>query len=61
MGTSFEIDIVSPELVGIVPRAVEQIFNTIDSMKAKAREAGEVEPTFAIEVQFIEVCFLTLL
>lgn len=55
MGTGFETDMINPELVGIVPRAVEQIFDTIESLKAKAKEAGDIEPTFTIEVQFIEV------
>jgi kinesin family protein 4/21/27 len=54
MGTSF-VDATSLESTGIIPRAVQQIFNTIDELKRKAKESHGIEPTFTVEAQFIEL------
>jgi hypothetical protein len=55
MGTAFDAAVVSPELVGIIPRAMAQIYDTIVEMKRQANEKQEAEPTFTIEAQFVEV------
>ncbi|KAI6182098.1 Kinesin-like protein [Aphelenchoides bicaudatus] len=55
MGTGFEPNAVSSEAIGIVPRAVDQIFETIHEVKMQAKEADEFEPKFTIEAQFIEL------
>lgn len=55
MGTGFELGAANPEVNGIVPRAVDQIFDTIHELKMRAKELDEFEPRFTIEAQFIEV------
>lgn len=55
MGTAFDVATVQPEFVGIIPRAVCQIFDTIAELKRQTSENGETEPAFLIDVQFIEL------
>uniref|UniRef100_A0A914IAI8 Kinesin-like protein n=1 Tax=Globodera rostochiensis TaxID=31243 RepID=A0A914IAI8_GLORO len=52
MGTSFEIDQTN---TGIIPRAVEQLFDGIYERREAARKAGKVIPSFEVSVQFIEL------
>jgi len=54
MGTEFGSNI-QPESVGIIPRAIEQIFDTIIYLKKNAFDKGETAPTFSVEAQFIEL------
>lgn len=48
-----------PEMLGVIPRAVTQLFDTILNLKKEANESGGIEPSFDINVQFVEVCFFT--
>jgi hypothetical protein len=64
MGTSFESanqNQLSPdstdEFTGIIPRAAKHLFDGIESRKRQAKESGHLEPTFEVNVQFVEVCF----
>uniref|UniRef100_A0A914HRL1 Kinesin-like protein n=1 Tax=Globodera rostochiensis TaxID=31243 RepID=A0A914HRL1_GLORO len=52
MGTSFEPDQMN---TGIIPRAVEQLFDGIYERRETARRAGKVIPSFEVSVQFIEL------
>lgn len=54
MGTGFEVSTTS-ELQGIIPRAVQHIFDGIHRRKTEAVENGLPEPFFQVSVQFIEV------
>lgn len=52
MGTAFDIDEFSMnDCVGIIPRAIVDIFEQIDSM---------TESDYAVEAQFIEVIYLMI-
>ncbi|KAM4700823.1 kinesin-like protein KIF21B isoform 1-T6 [Discoglossus pictus] len=54
MGTGFELVITDGEL-GIIPRAVRQLFGTIQERVAKAHEGGRPEPSFKVSAQFLEL------
>jgi len=54
MGTGFDVN-VDRDLVGIIPRAVEHLFNGIDERRKEALNAGRPLPDFSIKAQFIEV------
>lgn len=60
MGTGFEastlhqIDM-SDKSIGIVPRALNQLFDTIDQREQEARESNQQPPEFKVTVQFIEL------
>jgi len=54
MGTGFDVAI-DRDLVGIIPRAVEHLFNGIDNRRKEAQNAGRPLPDFSIKAQFIEV------
>lgn len=56
IGTAFGSEVIQPESLGVIPRAVEQIFETILSLKKQTNESDGFEPMFTINVQFIEVC-----
>jgi len=60
MGTGFDIN-VDRDLVGIIPRAVEHLFNGIDKRRQEAQNAGRPMPEFSIKAQFIEVWYCRLL
>ncbi|KAI6200754.1 Kinesin motor domain-containing protein [Aphelenchoides besseyi] len=55
MGTAFDAAAVPAEHIGIIPRAVEHIFNGIIQRQQEAREKGDPEPTFHVEIQFVEL------
>ena len=40
MGTGFEVSAINEENVGIVPRAVRQLFDGIEKRQEEARESG---------------------
>jgi hypothetical protein len=55
MGTAFDAITLLPEFIGIIPRAVDQIFSSIVELKQEANTSQNPEPKFTIDVQFIEV------
>ena len=55
MGTGFEVSASSEESVGIVPRAVRQLFNGIAKRQSEARETGTQPPEFKVSAQFLEL------
>ncbi|XP_053313782.1 kinesin-like protein KIF21B isoform X2 [Spea bombifrons] len=54
MGTGFELAVTEAEL-GIIPRAVRQLFGTIQERIAAASENGRPEPSFKVSTQFLEL------
>lgn len=54
MGSGFDLSVGDTEL-GIIPRAVRQLFNTIQERISRALENGQPEPTFKVSAQFLEV------
>ena len=55
MGTGFEVAASSEETIGIVPRAVRQLFQGITKRQSEAREAGIQPPEFKVSAQFLEL------
>lgn len=57
MGTAIDVTGGVSEMdIGIIPRAMQHLFDGIESRKAVAREGGLIEPIFDVAVQFIEAC-----
>ncbi|XP_019736714.1 kinesin-like protein KIF21B isoform X2 [Hippocampus comes] len=54
MGTGFDVSLALPEQ-GIIPRAVHQLFEGIQSRKEQAKEAGTQPPEFKVSAQFLEL------
>lgn len=54
MGTGFDMTIL-PEELGVIPRAVQEIFAGITERRASAREQDEPLPQFEVKAQFLEV------
>lgn len=54
MGTGFEVDI-GQDQVGIIPRAIEHLFNGIDKTIQLAQENGVITPEFKVTAQFMEL------
>lgn len=54
MGTGFDVDI-DQEQVGIIPRAINHLFEGIDRLVAQAKEVGEAPPQFKVSAQFLEL------
>lgn len=54
MGTGFEVDCL-PAQQGIIPRAVQHLFNEIDRRRQEALARGEPPPDFKVNAQFMEV------
>ena len=54
MGSGFDMTGL-PEEVGVIPRAVNQIFTGIEERKNAALEKNEAPPQFEIIAQFLEV------
>ncbi|CAH2221540.1 kinesin KIF21B isoform X3 [Pelobates cultripes] len=54
MGTGFELVVTEGEL-GIIPRAVRQLFSTIQEQITAAQEKGKPEPRFKVSAQFLEL------
>jgi len=54
MGTGFDVN-VDRDFVGIIPRAVEHLFQGIEDRRKEASNAGRPPPEFSIKAQFIEV------
>ena len=55
MGTGFEVSASNMENVGIVPRAVRQLFDGIEKRQNEAKEAGLTPPEFKVSAQFLEL------
>jgi hypothetical protein len=55
MGTAFNTTAVPQNVLGIIPRAINQIYDSIIDLKRLANEGQHPEPKFTIDVQFIEV------
>ena len=54
MGTGFDVSQL-PEEVGIIPRAVEHLFQGIEERTKNAKENSKVPPEFKVNAQFMEV------
>ncbi|XP_061840908.1 kinesin-like protein KIF21B isoform X7 [Nerophis lumbriciformis] len=54
MGTGFDVSL-SPLEQGIIPRAVHQLFQGIESRRERANEAGTPPPEFKVTAQFLEL------
>ncbi|XP_075870275.1 kinesin-like protein KIF21B isoform X3 [Nelusetta ayraudi] len=54
MGTGFDVSLSQPEQ-GIIPRAVHQLFQGIQSRRSQAQEAGTPPPEFKVSAQFLEL------
>lgn len=54
MGTGFDMSLPENE-VGIIPRAVDHLFQGIEESKRKAKENNITPPDFKVNAQFIEV------
>ena len=57
MGTGFDMTML-PEELGVIPRAVQEIFAGIEDRRASAKEQDEPLPQFEVKAQFLEVCKL---
>ena len=53
MGTGFGMAVL-PEQLGVIPRAVRQLFTTIDQLRDDAIASGDPPPQFEISAQFLE-------
>ncbi|KAI0207447.1 hypothetical protein LSAT2_007856 [Lamellibrachia satsuma] len=60
MGTGFGLGIMEEE-IGIVPRAVEHLFNGIEARRKAAIEKGEPPPEFKVLAQFMEIYYEEIL
>ena len=54
MGTGFDLEI-NAEEVGVIPRAVNQIFTGIEERRREAIERNEPPPQYELTAQFLEV------
>lgn len=54
MGSGFDVEI-DPDTVGIIPRAINQLFDGIKSITEEAILQGRPEPRFTIYAQFLEL------
>ena len=54
MGTGFDVALPQEQL-GIIPRAVEHLFNSINTRREEAKNNGLPMPEFSISTQFIEI------
>ena len=54
MGTGFDVSIPTCD-IGIIPRAVEYLFQGIHELQEKAKEENTPPPDFKVNAQFMEV------
>ena len=60
MGTGFDTTLL-PEELGVIPRAVKEVFTGIAERRSAALERSESLPQFEVKAQFLEVCvFFTI-
>lgn len=57
MGTGFDVSL-SHQEQGIIPRAVHQLFEGIQTRRVRAQQAGTQPPEFKVSAQFLEVGFM---
>ena len=55
MGTGFDAAALDPDEVGVIPRAVNQIFTGIEERRREAIERNEPPPQYELTAQFLEV------
>ncbi|KHN75016.1 Kinesin-like protein KIF21A [Toxocara canis] len=56
MGTAFDMtSSMGEDEIGIIPRAMQRLFTSIEARKHDAKERGLIEPIFDVAVQFIEL------
>ncbi|XP_056116380.1 kinesin-like protein KIF21A isoform X2 [Rhinichthys klamathensis goyatoka] len=55
MGTGFDVNIVTDEELGIIPRAIAHLFRGIEERRQAATEQGRPVPEFKINAQFLEL------
>lgn len=58
MGTGFDlenVDDTNPSTIGIIPRAIHQLFYGIQTIKQQSLDAGDPSPYFTVTAQFIEI------
>uniref|UniRef100_A0A0N5AWF0 Kinesin motor domain-containing protein n=1 Tax=Syphacia muris TaxID=451379 RepID=A0A0N5AWF0_9BILA len=56
MGTAIDVtSSVNESDIGIIPRAMQHLFDGIEARKSSARDMGLIEPMFDVAVQFIEL------
>jgi kinesin family protein 4/21/27 len=56
MGTGFDMALDAGE-VGVIPRAVNQIFSGIEERRREAIERNEPPPQYELTAQFLEVYY----
>lgn len=62
MGTSFDLNnTLGPEQVGIIPRAMSQLFEGIRKRKQDAIDQNRAPPEFKVQCQFIEVTSFSII
>ena len=54
MGTGFDVDL-DNDAVGVIPRAVNQIFTGIEERRREALERNEPPPQYELTAEFLEV------
>uniref|UniRef100_A0AAQ5ZH83 Kinesin-like protein KIF21B n=1 Tax=Amphiprion ocellaris TaxID=80972 RepID=A0AAQ5ZH83_AMPOC len=54
MGTGFDVSLTQQEQ-GIIPRAVHQLFEGIQTRRVRAQQAGTQPPEFKVSAQFLEL------
>ena len=54
MGTGLDMAVL-PEQQGVIPRAVHQLFSTMEQLREDAIARGDPPPQFEITAQFLEV------
>ncbi|XP_012275949.1 kinesin-like protein KIF21A [Orussus abietinus] len=54
MGTGFDVEI-EEDIVGIIPRAIHQLFDKIAEKVEQAQERGQMLPDFKVTAQFLEL------
>ncbi|VVC43336.1 Hypothetical protein CINCED_3A002326 [Cinara cedri] len=58
MGTGFDlenIDDTDPTTIGIIPRAIHQLFDGIKTIKQQSLDVGDPPPHFVVTAQFLEL------
>lgn len=54
MGTAFDVELVKDQM-GIIPRAIHDLFQGIDERVRQAREKNLIPPEFKVVAQFMEL------
>lgn len=54
MGTAFDMEVIKDQM-GIIPRAIYDLFQGIEDKGREAREKGLIPPEFKVVAQFMEL------